>query len=111
MTKDELRAVLPGGKHHEVAKAWAASDDAVLQWRLDERDTSWHDYERFTHGKAFTERAFWRIKPKTLRYRAAERRASSISRLHFVTNTNDENWLVQQCDFVKWLGDWVEVEV
>ena len=105
MNRQQLRNVLPGGIHHKVASDWAASDDAELL--IENSKHSWVD----AFYPEFSEHANYRLKPKTLRYRVAEWRGQSGPTLHFAKCAPDEAWLQQQPDFVKWIGDWQEVEV
>ena len=101
MTKAELRGVLPGGKHHEVAKAWLSDNSVVVQSRV-----GINDWEEWLHP-AFSEKHEYRIKPKTLRYRVA----LMTNGLGFTTTDYGVTAHVTSANFVKWLGDWQEVEV
>ena len=111
MTKDELRAVLEGGKHHQVAQAWLASDEAVLQ--INYGSSKWDEII----NPSFTDGYKYRIKPETLRYRVALCRFSSdrVSRLSLSTSSVNTleamESLEQTAWFVRWLGDWQEIEV
>ena len=102
MNKEQLRAIMLGGKHHAVAKAWAQSDDAVLQYLT--MVGGWCDKSPSTD--IFVELEY-RIKPKTLRYRVA----LMSNGLGFATNDYGVTAHITSANFVKWLGDWQEVEV
>lgn len=107
MTREELRAVMQGGKHHEVAKAWLASDDAVLQYR-DHRG-SWRDHPSL-FSAPLCEYYDFRIKPKTLRYRVALL-GLTTPYTNTADSTHQECGFAERSDFIRWLGDWQEVEV
>jgi len=98
-------------KHAEVIKAWA--DGAQIQQRYPDED-SWRDCntsEELTPHFGICNLEF-RIKPKVIRYRLA-----------LMTEIGGEYWIsIYQStagrssadplsSFVKWLGDWQEVEI
>ena len=116
MTKDQLRAVLEGGKHHEVLKVWLADDAAVLQYRYAAIGV-WNDYWQTVELDHIME---LRIKPKTLRYRVALYRTTQTLFLDAPLNelyTTAVNTVTQMrhletsAGFVRWLCDWQEIEV
>ena len=118
MTKSELRAVLPGGVHHEVAKVWAASDDAVLQcafkgasrWDTVDKSSAIYPFELSVGSGELA----WRIKPKTLRYRVALFSGSCFPGGHsfgFAYSGSEAAAMALRAGFSRWVSDWQEVEV
>jgi len=102
MTKEGLRAVMIGGKNHEVAKAWI--DGAKVQHRAHSND-EWRNDPNTEHC-GFHSSLEYRIKPKTLRYRVA----LMTNGLGFATTDYGVTAHVTCANFVRWLGDWQEVE-
>ena len=100
MTRDELRSVLPGGKHHDVAMKWVADDAAVLQ--ANHGDSEWHE----TNTPSFIVGREYRIKPQVLRYRVA---LMSYG-LAFASTNDSVTAIINNGNFERWLGDWQEVE-
>lgn len=102
-------------KHCEVIKAWA--DGHAIQWK----DTSNYEWKDLPGSKTpgFLEIYEYRIKPKTIKYRVALYKASSHIAKHLGSNyyytgtvlpPNSE--IVEKSKlFVKWVTDWVEVEI
>jgi hypothetical protein len=92
-------------KHAEVIKAWA--DGASIQCKITDYSNDWFDCELPT----FSLTRLYRVKPETIKYRVAllEDGRGTLS-----TATWDERDLGrvnENSRFVKWLTDWVEVEV
>jgi hypothetical protein len=94
-------------KHAALIKAWA--DGAKIQilnndgqWK-DVTDPAWLDY------------MIYRIKPKTIKYRLyIYRRSDWISPMrsvHICTDPTATFSYESSSTFIKWLGDWQEVEV
>jgi hypothetical protein len=107
MTKDDLRALMPGGKNHQVAMDWLASDDAVLQLQT-HGGSDWMDIS----NPLFLISDAYRIKPKTLRYRVAL--FQTRDKDYYIANTDD----VRVCtawgkhpEFIRFVTDWQEIEV
>ncbi|SOD41350.1 hypothetical protein [Nitrosovibrio sp. Nv4] len=93
--------------HAVVIKAWA--DGAQIQ--IKERG-KWVDY-RIDSAPHWVPAMEYRVKPETLRYRVALHK-----QIHFggfftgVVSNDDGAVVVEGCaTFVRWLTNWVEVEV
>ena len=103
MTKDELINVLPGGKHHEVATAWAAGK-GELQF-----DASYSEWETLGLVASFDRILDYRIKPQVVRYRVALMQTDNgCAYCHM---TLSEEFTEAHSDFVRWATDWIEVTV
>ena len=108
MTRDELRAVLEGGKHDEVLKAWLADDKVILQWRYGPNG-AWCDYHEVSKIERLME---LRIKPKALQYRVALFAYPNCEPyLCFATTELHIKNFPENRNFAHWLGDWQEIEV
>lgn len=106
MTRDELRSVLPGGKHHDVAMKWVADDAAVLQ--ANHGDSEWHE----TNTPSFIVGREYRIKPQVLRYRVAIMRNLNNTLYPSIADSDLAAETLSGCHhFVKWAGDWRETEL
>ena len=93
-------------KHCDLIKAWA--DGALIQIWDDLTDT-WDCIDNpiwLTNGK-------YRIKPKTTKYRLYLNDFGWGSVVCLLTEncSNPCSWLEKSEGFVRWLGDWQEVEV
>lgn len=94
-------------KHCEVIKAWA--DGAEIQVK-DPALNRW--------SPLITERPYWyedmqyRVKPKTIRYRVALINETD-NRIETTTADTDEQAkrIESWTTFIKWITDWIEVEV
>lgn len=103
-------------KYCEVIKAWA--DGGEIQFSPPNLD-EWTDFPRDSNKQTpnFHIEFKWRIKPITLRYQVAlmhEKKPIDNYYVDIVTKqeTNDNCILTEKSpDFVKWLTNWVEVEV
>ena len=104
-------------KHADIIKAWA--DGAEIQHRLDNRD-EWYTIP--VAGKTQCAPAFkpeweYRIKPQTIRYRNFLWNPSCgwDKGRKVICVCSEQEQLDQPRDqwagFIKWLGDWQEVEV
>jgi hypothetical protein len=97
-------------KHAALIKAWA--DGAVIEhYRV---GFGWEECSFNT--PCWSPETNYRIKPKTIKYRNYLWKSATyigatevICACSYKDNQNEprENWL----GFIKWLGDWVEVEV
>jgi hypothetical protein len=92
-------------KHAEVIKAWA--DGAEIQYK-DSVYCLWHTIP----DPLWVETVEYRVKPETIKYRVALMRDIG----GYYTNTYnsgipEEIIYSSYTHFVKWLTDWVEVEV
>jgi len=101
-------------KHAELIKAWA--DGAEIQVRdltnySDPKDCTWKDFSEFDDVVWYSGWEY-RIKPKTIKYRlylykgwaSHKIRVEMQEAIHESDKSNCEG-------FIKWLGDWQEVEV
>ena len=96
-------------KHCDLIKAWA--DGATIQFKYENGDGSGPEWETFKPGEApsWLPECEYRIKPKTIKYRLylwQDRQGST-----FVVSVNTLESPEQSKFFVRWLGDWQEVEV
>lgn len=91
-------------KHSELIKAWA--DGATVQVRL---DNHWED----TECPIWHPDSEYRVKPQTLKYRVAL--FSSLKGEKYIvtasTPTLAPEGFERDAGFIRWLTDWVEVEV
>jgi hypothetical protein len=95
-------------KWASVIHAWA--DGKVVQLRL---DGEWVDCTYYDSGNGFNaEHVKWRIKPEVVRYRVALFKTDSGSfYILTIDTTFNDTGVEQKSAFVRWLGDWQEVEV
>ena len=95
-------------KHAELIKAWA--DGAEIQYNI---GLGWKDYSSPQKTPSWGEPCIqFRIKPKTIRYRAAL--MITLTNIKYVATCNEpeSSGIVEASNgFIKWLGDWQEVEV
>lgn len=95
--------------HYDCIVAWA--EGKTIQTWSDE-DRTWHDWA-LHHAPCFYRDNEYRVKPKTVRYRTFLRK--SVSGVHYVEITmetaNKEDPREQWPQFVRWMGDWQEVEI
>lgn len=111
MTRDELRAVLPGGVNHDAAMKWIADDKTALQC-CDLPKDNWCDWQPLnTNVDVFCADRKWRIKPKTLRYRVAVmRRDDGEVFLQTAYSESEEQNFAEHCRFIEWKTNTQEVE-
>lgn len=85
-------------KHHELIEAKKCDPSLPIQWKLDDK---WIDIENPT----WFENQNYRVnpKPKTLMFR---RYIDIDNNIRFVAIDAS-----QRSDFVKWLGDWEEMDI
>lgn len=97
-------------KHAELIKAWA--DGAVIQYDI---GRGWSDYAKGTVAvPSWNEPHIkFRIKPETVRYRLGLKHSWNMHTgvVICVTNEDEETGVAAMGSFIKWLGDWAEVEV
>ncbi len=89
-------------KHAEVIKAWADGKSVQYfaggKWR-DSLLPSWSEFD------------IYRVKPETIRYRVALLKDSAGDRTAII-NIESAVFLIESSKlFVRWLTDWIEVEV
>ena len=95
--------------HADVIHAWA--DGAKIQSRwLSRREEAWADDDepRWFPAKEY------RVKPATIRYRVALVMTSTMpamSTTATVDTADQEQIIGRQVGFLRWLGDWQEVEL
>lgn len=95
-------------KHAELIKAWA--DGAEIQVRVMAIEPYWRNVPK----PNWDDSCIYRIKPKTIRYRNFLWQSALTNALIVSITTTEEDqreprsrWI----GFIKWLGDWQEVEV
>lgn len=93
-------------KHCEVIKAWA--DGAEIQVK----DPALNRWSPLTEHPRWYEDMEYRIKPKTIRYRVALLRYDDgrVTTCNAETEVQEKS-LREWHEFVRWLTDWIEVEV
>ena len=96
-------------KHCDLIKAWA--DGAEIQQRHPVDPTKWEEISKYP---SWSDGMEYRIKPKTIKYRNFLWYSQFSARLVVSLCTYEENkreprenWK----NFIKWLGNWQEVEV
>ena len=93
-------------KHAELIKAWA--NGAEIQYKTDD-DPGWYSIN--DESPAWVEYVKYRIKPITIKYRLYLW-DNSKNKYVFTCQRDEEEAEIEQCSFfVRWLGDWQEVEV
>lgn len=98
-------------KHCEIIKAWA--DGIPIQIKNKYTNSKWKDCTDIHNSTPFfgctgTE---FRIKPETIKYRVG---LFCINTIHTVSITTDESTMKRWeslSSFVRWITDWIEVEV
>ncbi len=93
-------------KHAALIKAWADGAEVEVhypQWPLHtwapERNPSWAIMNEY------------RIKPTTIKYRNALMSGNSGMWVNSAMSLDDESAICCGSRFIKWLGDWQEVEI
>jgi len=93
-------------KHAALIKAWA--DGAKIQYK---ENGNWVDWNSGC-SPSWLQDADYRIKPNTIKYRLyVYARAFEEVSVHICTDPTLENTFEKSVSFIKWLGDWQEVEV
>ena len=92
-------------KHRDLIKAWA--DGAVIEhYRV---GFGWEECSFNT--PCWSQATNYRIKPQIIKYRVALLKVGDV----VYTNSYNDVAYAERCskekDFVKWLGDWQEVEM
>lgn len=90
-------------KHCEVIKAWA--DGAEIQVKV---SGTWSTIASYP---TWYEDLEYRIKPQTIRYRVALCKYLNQFTTFSAENEIQANSIVTSPGFVRWLTDWIEVEV
>lgn len=86
-------------KHAALIHAWAEGAD--IQFRTDPKNT-WMDCGRFV--PEWNDDYEYRVKPKTVRFRNYLNKDGKIY-------ATDQVAAQRGNQFVKWIGDWLEVEI
>ena len=96
-------------KHCDLIKAWA--DGTEIQQKHPIAPRKWEDIEKFP---SWSDSMEYRIKPKVIKYRnflwyseCSARPLVSLCTYEEHKGEPREGWK----NFIKWLGDWQEVEV
>lgn len=97
--------------HYDSIVAWAEGKTIQV---LCSGDHYWYDWKLDDVAPAFCRDNEYRVKPETIRYRTYLLRTVGVSR-HYVCTVSEEankedpreEWDL----FVRWLGDWQEVEI
>lgn len=92
-------------RHAELIKAWADDTELVFQFKgAGLQSSCWYTMQTpdWSHSTI-------RIKPRTIRYRVALMKA--ITAYYTSTAYAESKALEYHKDFVKWISDWVEVEI
>jgi hypothetical protein len=92
-------------KHAELIKAWA--DGADIQQRYD----SGEEWQAIGQFPSWAENFDYRIKPKTVRYRLYVWKNKMDEFSVEALNNTEEYEPEVSIGFIRWLGDWQEVEV
>lgn len=98
-------------KHAALIKAWADDTSITLQCRAPRAgrlDTQWATINN-PEGPTWNEGLEYRIKPKKIKYRNYLWRCGASRAFHVSTVYIDS--AINNGLFIKWLGDWQEVEV
>lgn len=94
-------------KWANVIKAWADGKPIQVKYKLN--DERWYDWAEDDTPCFGTTDAEWRIKPSIYRYRMVLEQSVN-TKTYWVTATDDPT--IESSDFfVKWLTDWVEIEL
>ena len=96
-------------KHADLIKAWADNPQLEFQFRgAGCQSNCWYNMSPSNPDWSVSE---VRIKPKTIKYRLALFGKLTNSTYVVAVNEASETATKGSDNFIKWLGDWVEVEV
>lgn len=108
VTREESKQMKQGtGKPHvhaELIKAWA--DGAEIQYKPGGKQGNWLDCLYPTWDSCIE----YRIKPKTIKYRLYLYQ-SGMRTIIQTANESDRDDATKYRSFIRWMGDWQEVEV
>lgn len=97
------------GTSHKWAKEMIAfANGDKIQECLDELGCVWFDND---NPNFHSERAKFRIKPQTIKYRVALMKCANDSYTNTANDESDAIYVELLPHFSHWLTDWVEVEV
>jgi len=91
-------------KHCEIIKAWADGKKVQFYSRSADR---WED----AATPVFYEAYQYRIKPEALKYRLYLHQSWNGEIYVAIVNNRTNQFAEEQKSFIKWLGDWQEVEM
>jgi hypothetical protein len=99
-------------KHYEQIIAWA--EGATIQYLEGGIPSNWEDVYR--NNPSWNESEVYRVKPKTVRFRLYLHRSPhdhDVFRVIVFINNTPLDPLIPENNmgFIRWLGDWQEVEV
>jgi hypothetical protein len=92
-------------KHAELIKKWAYNTELLFQYKVG------GDWKDSGNPPAWLDNLEYRIKLETIRYRVAL--MSTNNRIYTITVDNKYEAAEEMSNdgFVKWLTDWIEVEI
>lgn len=97
--------------HYDVIVAWAEGK-TIQTWSGEDR--TWYDWTLSHAAPCFYRDNEYRVKPKTFRYRTYLLKAC-YNDAHYVESVseaaNKRHPRPEWPQFVRWLGDWQEVEI
>ena len=97
--------------HYDTIVAWAEGKTIQVWCNV---GRYWYDWSKDDCAPAFFHDNMYRVKPETIRYRNYLRKAYFDKELHYVEIVseadNKEDPREEWSQFVRWLGDWQEVE-
>ena len=93
-------------KHCDLIKAWA--DGAEIQQKHPVDPTKWEEISKYP---SWSDGMEYRIKPKTFKYRLALIQGWDHPWVNAATSEAEAINMEGTSSFVRWLGDWQEVEV
>lgn len=94
--------------HYDVIVAWAEGK-TIQAWNAGLR--VWYDWTIDHVAPAFTRDGKYRVKPEVSKYRVAM--LKDDRGVYFTTawKQEDEEFVEQLWGFIRWVSDWVEVEI
>lgn len=98
--------------HYGTIIAWA--EGKTIQYWCPTTLT-WRDWTYDNTAPSFVREGKYRVKPETIRYRTFLRRSFYNGGGHYVENVTEEDNKREPREkwgnFVRWIGDWQEVEI
>lgn len=95
-------------RHAKLIKKWADDDSMIVQFKFGHEEGKWADDPFPTWEDCYD----FREKPETIRYRVALMKLQDGD--IFTTTADDDSdevYKTQGAGFVKWITDWIEVEI
>ena len=97
-------------KHAELIKQWA--DGAQIQFLACD---SWVDcdpaWDSFASYRVKPERTFIRYRVALMKYTPVNIAQDKLEDIFFTLSTDSNRFLEKSSEFVRWITDWIEVEV